>query len=491
MEQVLNGLLTALAPGNLLILLAGVVWGVLIGAMPGLTNSMGIVILLPLTYGMDTVPSLILLGASYCGSMYGGSISAILLNTPGTTAAAMTALDGHELARNGRGGEALGMAAFASWFGGTVSVICLLVLARPISGVAMKFGPPESFLLAMFGLTILISLSKEDPLNGIISAALGLLLGTVGHDIFDGTKRFTFGSSQLISGLPLVPVLIALLSLPSVFKLAKTAGKRLLKEEAISVDRVVPSPGELRRLLPNLVRSSLIGVFIGALPGAGGSIASFLAYDTEKKLSKHPEEFGKGVIDGVAATESANNGVTGGALTTMLTLGIPGSATTAIILGGLMIKGVTPGPQFFENAGDAAYTFIMSLFPANLLMLLVGILGARYFAKVVKCPNQVLLSIILVMMTVGVYTVNNRIFDVYLLMGFGVFAYGMNLCGISPMPAVLGFILGPYAEKGIRQTAIICGGDYTIFLRRPACVVLLCMIAASILYPLLIKKRKS
>lgn len=490
LQQAMAGLMESLKFSNLIVMVIGVLVGTIAGALPGLTGTVAVIILLPFTYGMEAAPGLILMAASYCGAMYGGSISAILINTPGTPAAALTSLDGHPMARSGRGGEALGMAAFASFFGGVLSVICLLVLSRAIVRVAIKFGPPEYFLLAIFGLSILISLSKDDPVKGIISSTIGLLFGTVGMDIIDGTKRFTFGFRPLYSGLPMVPILIALLSMPHIFGMAKTAKEKLLMEEAELSGKVFPSAAEVVRLFPNLIRSSLIGVFIGALPGAGGNVASFLAYDTEKKLSKTPDQFGKGIIDGVAAAESANNGVTGGAIATMLSLGIPGSTVTAVMLGGLMMKGIQPGPHFFETAGDTAYTFIMSLFPANLFMLIIGILGARYFVKVVKCPNQILISIIIVLTIVGAYTVNNQIFDVYLMLGMGLFAYGMKLAGINAMPAVLGFILGPFAEKGIRQTAVISGGDYTIFFQRPACVALLVGIVFTVLYPIVTDKKR-
>ena len=493
-SQALGGLINSLTPMNMLVMLAGVVVGTIVGAMPGLTATVAVIILLPFTYGLAPVPALILLGASYCGSMYGGSISSILINTPGTPAAALTAMDGFPMARKGRAGEALGMAAFSSWFGGTLSVVMLLFFAETLARIAMRFGPPEFFLLAVFGLTIIISLSKEDPLKGVISAMIGLLMGTVGMDMFNGYRRFTFGSLSLMSGMSLVPVLIGLLSIPHIFNLAKEAEKSILREEAEVHDRVVPSFKEMKRLLPCLLRSSIIGVLVGALPGAGGSVATFIAYDAEKKASKTPELMGKGCVDGIAAAESSNNGVTGGALATMLTLGIPGSPVTAVMLGGLMMKGISPGPIFFETASLTAYTFIMGLFPANLMMLIIGLVGAKYFIKLVKCPTQVLISIILVLAAVGSFAVNNDIFDVFLMFGTGLLAYAMTLLKIDPMPAVLGFILGPIAEKGIRQTAIITQNDYSVFFRRPASQVLLVLIVISILYPIIserLRRKKS
>lgn len=492
-SQIFSGLAQSFVPTNLLMILIGVLVGILVGAMPGLTASIAVIILLPFTYGLDAVQALILLGAAYCGSMYGGSISSILINTPGTPAAALTAKDGYPLAQQGRAGEALGMAAFSSWFGGTISVIVLLIFSRTIAKLALSFGPPEFFLLALLGLTIIVSLSKSDPISGVISAAIGLLLGTVGMDMFNGQNRFTFGSLSLVSGMPLVPVLIALLSVPHIFKMAKHSESFQGTITEVGSGRVLPSLKNAIRLLPNLIRSSLIGVFIGALPGAGGSIASFMAYDVEKKMSKTPEKFGSGCLDGVASCESSNNGVTGGAIATMLTLGIPGSPVTAVMLGGLMMKGISPGPTFFETASSDAYAFIMSLFPSNLLMFVIGILGARYFVKVAKCPNQVLLSLILVLATVGSYTVNNRIFDVYLMLFLGLLAFGMSIVGMDSMPAVLGFILGPIAEKGIRQTMIISNGSMSIFFHRTPCIVLIVLIAISILYPVIsdvIKKKR-
>ena len=282
--ELFNGLIASLTPSNFIVLLIGVIVGIIVGALPGLTASIAIVILLPFTYAMDPIPALIMLGASYCGSMYGGSISSILINTPGTPAAAMTAVDGFPMARKGKAGTALGMAAFASWFGGTFSVFALLLFSQTLAKFAMKFGPPEFFLLSVFGLTIIVTLSKEDPLKGAISAILGLLFGTVGMDLFFGYKRFTFGSLDLMTGMTLVPVLIGLLSIPHILNLAGESSSTIQLKEADIEDRIIPRRSEVKRLLPTLLRSSLIGTFIGALPGAGGSIATFIAFDDAKRF---------------------------------------------------------------------------------------------------------------------------------------------------------------------------------------------------------------
>lgn len=330
---------------NIGIMFIGTAVGILFGSLPGLTAAMCIAVMIPITFGMNTVSGLLLLGSAYCGAIYGGSISAILLNIPGTSAAAATCIDGYPMARQGKSGEALGMAAFASWFGGTVSTICLLLFAPPIAKMALRFGPPEYTVLGVFGLSMVISVSINNPIKGLLAGVMGLLLGTLGMDPIQGFARFTFNSANLLDGIPLVPALIGLFSLSQLLLLAEEKTKAIMIVDNLS-GKVIPTWSQIKSVLKILIRGSLIGTFIGALPGAGASIATFLSYNDAKRGSKKSHLFGTGIVEGVTATEVANNGVTGGSLIPMLTLGIPGNNVTAIMLGGLMILGLNQVPIF-------------------------------------------------------------------------------------------------------------------------------------------------
>jgi putative tricarboxylic transport membrane protein len=421
--------------------------------------------------------------------MYGGSISAILLNTPGTPAAAATCIEGYPMAKNGQAGEALGMAAVASYFGGTVSVIALIFLAPPLASFALKFGPLEYFFLALCGMSIVISLSDKSMTKGFIAAVLGLLFGTVGMDPIVGFERYTFGSLNVMTGLPLVPTLVGLLSTSQLFLLAEEKSQTILRVSKI-LGKVVPTWADIKRLKAVLIRSSVIGTIIGALPGAGANISTFLAYDDAKRISKHPEKFGTGIVDGIAATESANNAITGGALATMLTLGIPGSNTTAILLGGLMIHGLQPGPGFFAQSTVVAYTFMVGLLLSNFVMLAFGLIFVRAFMHVVKIPNNILIAVVMMLSVVGSYAINNSFFDVSLMLAFGVVGYVLRKGDISVVPIVLGLVLGPIAEKGLRRAIVLSKGSYMqFFLSRPISIILALLTVLFIVWPIIKKYR--
>lgn len=468
----LEGFLACLLPVNLFALFVGTAFGIVIGALPGLTSTVAVAVLLPVTFSMDPGTGLILLGSTYGGAMYGGSISAILLNTPGTPAAAATCIEGYPMAKKGRAGEALGMAAVASFIGGTLSIIALIFVAPPLAKVALTFGPLEYFFLALCGMSIVISISANSLTKGFISAIIGLLLGTVGMDPIVGFERYTFDSINLMMGLPLVPTLVGMLSTSQLLLLAEEKSQTILKVNTVS-GKICPSWADLKRLKAVLIRSSLIGIVVGALPGAGANISTFLAYDDAKRISKHPEQFGTGIVDGIAATESSNNAITGGAMATMLTLGIPGSNTTAIMLGGLMIHGLQPGPGFFTDASGSAYTFMAGLLIANFIMLAIGLLAVRAFMHVVKIPNNVLIAVVMVMSVVGSYAINNSMFDVGLMLVFGVIGYLLRKGGFNVVPIVLGLVLGPIAEKGFRRAIVLSKGNFFgFFMSRPISVVL-------------------
>ncbi|WP_077214897.1 tripartite tricarboxylate transporter permease [Bacillus dakarensis] len=472
-------------------LLIGVVGGMVVGALPGLSATMAVALLLPLTFSMGTIAGLVMLTGLYTSAMYGGSISAILLHTPGTPSSAATALDGYEMTKQGRGLEAIGISTISSMIGGVFSALVLLFLAPPLSLVSLKFSEPEYFLIAIFGLTIISSLASDSVVKGLLSGVFGLLIGLIGTDILTGFPRFTFGISELESGISLVPAMIGLFSISQV--LSQMEAIRDAKRNQINkVDgKVLPSWTSLKKIGPTITLSSVIGLFVGMLPGAGGDIGSWVGYNEAKKLSKNPEKFGKGCIEGVAAPEAANNAVTGGALIPLLVLGIPGSAVTAVLLGGLMIQGLVPGRDLFTVHATTTYSVIVGLIFANLLMGIIGLLAAKHIVKVTNISFSILIPVIIVFSLVGSYAINNSMFDVYVMVFFGVVGYLMKKTGFHPAPVVLAIILGPLAEGGLRRAMVMAKGDFLLYLfQRPISVVLIIMILLSILSPIILNYRK-
>ena len=449
--------------------------------------------MIPLTFGMDPVSGLLLLAGVYNGAIYGGSITAILLHTPGTPAAAATAIDGYEMTKKGKAAEALRIAVTASVFGGIFSAILLLLIAPPLANIALKFGPPEYFLLAVFGLTIIASLSTGSFLKSIISGVFGLFIGAVGLDPILSYPRFTFGSPYLLDGVSYVPALIGLFALSQVFIMVEKGDVFIEKKEKIThiiKGRLFCTLPEIKPLLKTFFRSSVIGTFIGMLPGAGASIASFLGYSEAKRASKHPEKFGTGIGEGVAACEAANNAVTGGSLIPLLTLGIPGNSVTAILLGGLMIHGLRPGFELFTEFSHIIYPFIIGLLFGNIIMFLMGTFFAQFFAKITLLSNSLLVTGICIFAIMGAYAINSSIFDIWILLIFGALGYVFRKAGFSAIAVVLGIILGPIAETGIKQSLMLGRGHViTYFLTRPICIILIILTALSLIAQY-IKERK-
>ena len=483
--------LSGLANFNVVLMLfIGVVGGIIIGALPGLSATMGIALLIPMTFGMDPIAGLVLLSAIYTAAVYGGSITAILIHTPGTPASAATALDGYQMTTNGQGLKALGTSTVCSMIGGFISAIALLVLAPPLAMISIKFNAPEYFLMAIFGLTIISSLSSGSMIKGLSGGLIGLLVGTIGVDVMSGYARFTFNVPSLESGISLIPAMIGLFSISQV----------LIQVEKIHVkeDKFI---GELKgSLLPNreewkliwktVLRSSFIGVLVGILPGAGGDVASWVSYNEAKRFSKNPEKFGTGYIEGIAASETANNAVAGGAMIPLLTLGIPGSAATAVLLGGLLIQGLQPGHELFTKNAAIVYAVIVGFILANIIMGIVGLGIAKYVVKVATIPSGILAPIIVVLSVVGSYAMNNDMFDVYVMAAFGLIGYVMRKTSFSTAAVVLAMILGSLAETGLRQSIVMAKGHLvTYFFSRPFSVVLIVLILMSFLSPLLIKWR--
>ncbi|MDN3523294.1 tripartite tricarboxylate transporter permease [Halomonas ramblicola] len=485
MDVLLPALGNVLTPMALLTLFLGTLAGMTIGSLPGLSSTMGVALCIPITFSMPPDLALMLLGAVYVSSVYGGSVTAILLRTPGTDASIATALDGYPLAAAGRGGEALGMATLASLFGGLFSVVVLIAIAPPLSTVALAFGPQEYTVLAIFGLVTIVGVASDRPLKGVLSAAVGLVLASVGLDAFTGMQRFTFGYSELFEGVPLLPVLIGLFSVSQAFNLCVPEGGGVLAGKGQQLKgRRLPMWHDIRRSLRTLLRSSVIGSVVGILPGAGTSIASFISYSEARRHSPTPERFGKGELEGVAASESANNAVTGGTLIPTLTLGIPGNAVTAVFVGGLTIHGMIPGPSLFTDHAETTYTLILSLLLANVLFAVLGLWLCRYLVVVTKVPGAVLGPMILVFSVIGTYALRNEVFDVWLAVAFGVVGFFMERWRYPAAPLVIALILGPILEVNFRRSMQISHWDLTTFFTRPLSLTLCLLVVLAVAYPL-------
>lgn len=469
-------------PARLLYTLAGTAIGIVFGALPGLTATMGVAILLPFTFGLDPVTGMSALAGVYVGGIAGGAISAILLNIPGTPSSMMTPLDGFPMARRGQAGKALGWAVTAAFVGGLISWIALALVAPQVARVALAFGPPEYAMLAAFGLTIVAGISGRSLLKGVLAGLIGFALSFPGVDPIDGNFRFTFGHVSLMKGIPIVPALIGLFAIPEI--LSNLSLRYQAPASSIRTRDFFPSLAELKEAAGNLVRSSLIGVFIGMIPATGGNIAQILAYDQARRWSRHPETFGKGNPQGIVAAESANNGVTGGALIPMLTLGIPGDSVTAVMLGGLMIHGLQPGPNLFREHASFVYGFLVMLLIANIMMAAIQFFGIRAFVQMLRVPTHYLAPLLLLLCMVGSFAVNNSMFDVWLMLGLGLFGFVMTRAGFPVAPMVLGLVLGPILESEMRRSLILSGGSWAIFVQRPVSLAFLLLAVLAIAAPL-------
>lgn len=471
-ELLFEGLKTTLQPSVFIFLISGVAGGIAIGSLPGLTATMGVAVLLPLTFGIEATTALVLLVGIYIGAIYGGSISAILLKTPGTPAAAATVLDGHELAKRGEAGKALSISAIASFTGGMISTIMLITVSPLLANFALRFGAPEYFALAVFGLTIIASISGNNPLKGLLAGFFGLFIATAGMDPVTSFPRFTFGRVELLNGFTIIPVLIGLFALAEAF----IQMERIFIEEVkigSKIKKGFLSAKEFFKILPIMIKSGFIGTFIGSIPGAGADIAAFVCYNEARRSSKESEKFGTGVLEGIAAPEAGNNGVTGGALVPLLTLGVPGDAVTAILLGALIIQGLQPGPLLFQENAGVVYGLFSSMLVGNILMLLLGLLGIRLFSKVIEIPKKIIVPIIITLSIVGSYSMNNSIFDVYIALVFGVIGYFMQKTEIPASPIILAIILGPMAESNLRRSLLMYDGSLSFMYTRPITAVFL------------------
>ena len=431
---------------------------------------MAVSLLIPVTFGMNPIAGLVMLTGVYTAAIYGGSITAILLHTPGTPSSAATAIDGYELTKRGEGFKAIGVATIASVIGGVISALALMFLSPPLAQISLKFSALEYALLALFGLTILGSLAGDSMAKGLMGGVFGLFLGTVGLDQMNGIPRFTFGLLPLESGISMVPAMIGLFSLSQVMIMTEDIfkGKRtvsIIDDENLLKGRFLPTWKEFKLLIPTMIKSSIIGVIIGIIPAAGADIGSWVAYNEAKRSSKQPETFGKGSIIGIAASESANNAVTGGSLIPLITLGIPGSATAAILLGGLMIQGLSPGYDLFTKHAETTYSVMFGFLLANILMGFIGYVIAKQAVKITKIPMTILAPIIIALSVVGSFAIQNSIFDVYTMIAFGLLGYFMRKSGFGTAPTILGIILGPILESNFRRALVLSKGKLSsIFL---------------------------
>ena len=479
LEEVFRNVFT---PSILAYIVLGVGAGIGIGCLPGLTATMGVALVLPLTFGMDATPGILLLIGVYVGAIYGGSIAAILIRTPGTPAAAATVLDGYEFAKRGEAGRALGISTISSFIGGIISCIVLTLLSPQLAKIALKFSSPEFFLLAVFGLCIIASISGNSLAKGVLCGALGMLLACVGIDSITSYMRFTYGSTNLLSGINYIPVMIGLFAMSQAFETVEEIYKK--GEATKKVTSVLPRWEDMKVILKNAPIFGLVGTFIGIIPGAGADIGAFVAYGQAKSWSKHPERFGTGITLGVCAPESSNNGVTGGALVPMLTLGVPGDAVAAIMIGALTIQGLQPGPLLFKNHAPLVYSVFLGMFVANIAMCVWGLSCIRIFTKVLSIPKAVLVPFIFLFCVVGSYAMANNFFDVATMLVFGIIGYFLNKVEISTSPAVLGLILGPMAESHFRRALLMAKGNYKTFVSTPITWVFWCLILVSIFLPL-------
>jgi putative tricarboxylic transport membrane protein len=480
-----QGILALLTVQNVLLLAAGVMIGMVVGVIPGLGPSAGLAILLPLTFALDPTGAIIMLAAVYYGAMYGGTITSVLINTPGESATVASTFDGYPLARQGRAGPALVVAAIASFVAGTVGAILISVAAPVTAAVASSFGPPELFLVVIAGLLTLIVIIGRNRLLGALSALIGFAVATVGVDIGGGAQRYTFGSTELINGIDFIPVAIGLFGIGEILHTLWRGGhlERLGYFSVTGGRGFWPNRQDIRESRGPILRGSLLGFAVGTAPGAGATVASLMSYNVEKSVSRTPERFGKGAMAGLAGPEAANNAASAGAMVPLLTLGIPGSASTAVLIGGFLMWGLQPGPLLMEQNPEFAWGLIASMYLGNVMLLLVNIFCIPVFASIARVPFRVLAPVIILLCVAGTYSVNGSIVEVAIMLACGVLGFFMRRYGMSPAALVIALVLGPLAEETLRQTMIISGGDFTIFLQRPTSLVLLTVMAALVLLP--------
>ena len=486
MDVLLASLQAVFSIGPLVAMLGSTLLGVFIGALPGLNPVMAIALLLPLTYSMDPLVALAMVAGIYNGSMYGGAIPAILLRIPGTPASIATTFDGFPMAQKGEAAKALKVACWSSAIGGVASAIALMTFGPLLARVTLQFGPAEYFWIAMFGMASVGVMVGSDALKGILAAVFGLLIGTMGIDTISGQARFTFGQTWLLGGLDLVVVLVGLYALPPVLQLAEKCDLKGLSAAQLKLTAVPFAKGEIIKLIPTWLRSSVIGICVGILPGAGGNIAAFLSYNSAKNASDDPDSFGKGNPQGVAAAECGNNADNAASMIPALALGIPGNVIAALVLSALVIHGLQPGPQLFHQNPTLVGGFMIEMLLTSILIFLVGgVAATRLFAQIQRLPGVLLVPSIVVLMCVGVYVINGRPVDLWIMLAAGLVGYFLEKLNVPLAPIILGMILGPMAEQSVRRALLISRGDPTDLLTRPISTFLALATVAMLLWPLI------
>jgi putative tricarboxylic transport membrane protein len=489
LQNVLFGFGVALTPVNLFYCFAGVLIGTMIGVLPGIGPPAAISLLLPGTFHMDPVPAIIMLAGIYYGAMYGGSTTSILVNIPGETASVVTTLDGYQMARQGRAGRALGISAFGSFIAGTLGIIGLMFLAPPLVRFALRFGPPEYFALMVLGIILVIFLAEGSTLKALLMASLGLLLSTIGTDLISGAYRFTFGSLVLIDGIGLIPLTMGMFGVAEVLINIEEGVDRNIFSGLVR--GLFPTKEDWKRAIGPILRGSGIGFFLGILPGGGAVLASFASYATEKRLSRHPEKFGTGMIEGVAGPEAANNAGSSGSFVPLLTLGIPSNVVIAILLGALMIHGLQPGPLLMTQKPDLFWGVITSMYFGNIMLLILNLPLIGLWVQLLKIPYTLLFPFILLFCLIGVYSLNSSTGEIILMILFGILGYGARKFRYEVAPLVLSLVIGPLLESAFRHSLILSGGSFSIFVQRPIAAILMGTAFVLLVLPLLPRKRKT
>ena len=474
----MGGFAVALQPTNLMFAVIGCLLGTLLGVLPGIGSTAGTAILIPITFVLEPTPAIIMLAAIYYGAMYGGTITSVLVNTPGEASAAITCIEGYQMAKRGRAGAALCIAAIGSFIGGTVATMGLVLVALPLTSLALKFGPPEFFALMVLGLSLVTGLAAKSMTRALMSALFGLLVSMVGIDPALGAPRFTFGLIELLDGINFVPVVMGIFGVSEILLNAESEARLVFDAKMSSL---MPTFQDLKDSALPIARGTLIGFFLGLIPGVGAVVPTFMSYAVEKKVSKHPEKFGSGVIQGVAGPETANNAYGNAALIPLFTLGIPGSPTIAILMGAFMMNGLTPGPTLFKEHGDFVWAVIASLYIGNLILVILNLPLIPMWVAILKVPYAVLFGLILGFCVLGSYSLNNRLFDVGVMTAFGILGYLFKKLDIPLAPMVLTLILGPLMERGLRESLTISRGDFSIFFQRPIALGLLALASLIVL----------
>lgn len=486
LNELLNGFAAALTWQNLIFAFLGCLLGTVIGVLPGIGPVAGVALLIPLTLNMDPTGSIIMLCAIFYGTAYGGTITSVLLNTPGEAASAITTIDGHAMTKMGKAGAALTIAAIGSFVGGTIATLGLVAAAKPLGELGLLVGPPEFFALMVVGISLLVALAGKSMVKALISGALGLLISMVGIDPVASAPRFTFGMDRLLDGVSFVAVIVGVFGLSEILSYRKGESTVV---HAPGFRSLLPTGKEWRRSAPAMARGTGIGFVLGLIPGMTGSVASLLSYGAEKKFSKHRNELGKGAVEGVAGPETANNAHANAALIPLFTLGIPASPTIAVLMGAFLQQGLTPGPTLFTEHSEIAWAIIASLFIGNLLLVLLNIPLVGLWTSILRVPAPILTALILLFMVIGAYTINFSVFDVFVMIGFGLLGLALRHLEIPLAPMVLTLVLGPLMERSLRESLEISQGDFSIFLNRPISLVLIIVGVLIICSPLL-KLRK-